>query len=65
MLEHGTTRSARLGWRSLRSRHPSRSAVPRALSNELGVAGPRLVWSSARLAARIFMQRRRAGERPL
>ena len=30
-----------------------------------GVAGPRLVWSSARWAVRIFMQRRRAGERPL
>jgi len=42
-----------------------RTAGPRALSNELGVAGPRLVWSSARLAARIFMQRRRAVERPL
>ena len=44
---------------------PTRTAGPRALSNELGVAGPRLVWSSARLAARIFMQRRRAVERPL
>ena len=43
---------------------PSISAGPRVIERAWR-AGPRLVWSSARLATHIFMQRRRAGERPL
>jgi hypothetical protein len=40
-------------------------ADPRAVIERAWPSWPRLVWSSARLTARIFMQRRRVGERPL
>src|SRR6185369_5891306 len=42
-----------------------RTATTRAVIERAWLSWPRLVWSSARLTARIFMQRRRVGERPL